>query len=294
MLYRSSMKKNKVFSYTYVLVAYLIALYAGKLSLEYIHTSSLLTDMLIADVLATGIIFIFSFMVQNSSVYDPYWSVIPVPIAIYWILHLPDGNNTRQFLILAAISIWSLRLTVNWIRSWPDLTHEDWRYLKLSEDSGSFYWLVSFSGIHLFPTLIVFAGMLPVYVASGIDAPVGVFDIIGLLICITAVAIEYFSDEQLRRFKSENTVKGANMEKGLWSISRHPNYMGEILFWAGLFFFVVGENFIQNAWTSSGFILMIILFKYISVPMMEKRLVKTKIDYEAYRQRVPAIFPFKF
>ena len=125
-------------------------------------------------------------------------------------------------------------------------------------------------------------------------APIGIFDIIGFLICLTAVLIEYLSDEQLRKFKSSNPVKGANMEKGLWAISRHPNYFGEILFWFGLFFFAIGDQFKENAWTAVGFIAMIILFKFISVPMMEKRLVKTKTDYEQYQKRVSAIIPLKF
>ncbi len=288
------MKKNTIFSYSYVLIAYIIAIYAGKLSLDHIQTSSEILDMLIADVIATVIIFIFSLMSGNSSLYDPYWSLIPVPIALYWIYLFPEGNHTRHILMLAAISIWSLRLTINWIRSWPNLLHEDWRYKKLEEDSGRMYWVVSFSGIHLFPTLFVFMGMLPVFMGSKSEAAVGIFDIAGLLICLAAVGIEYLSDEQLRKFKLSNPVKGANMEKGLWAISRHPNYLGEILFWFGLFFFAIGDHFRENAWTAVGFIAMIILFKFISIPMMEKRLVKTKTDYEGYQKRVSALIPMKF
>jgi steroid 5-alpha reductase family enzyme len=288
------MKKNKAFSYAYVIIAYIIAIYAGKLSLDFIQTTSQLLNILIADVIATVIIFIFSVAIQNSSVYDPYWSVIPVPIALYWFYLFPEGNQTRQILMLVVILIWSLRLTVNWIRSWPNLSHEDWRYRKLSEDSGAAYWLVSFFGIHLFPTLCVFAGLLPVFAASRIQDPIGFFDVIGLIICLGAVDIEYLADEQLRKFKLKNTVKGANMEKGLWSVSRHPNYLGEILFWVGLFFFAIGNHFMENLWTSIGFILMILLFKLISIPMMEKRLVKTKVGYDNYQKKVSAIFPVKF
>jgi steroid 5-alpha reductase family enzyme len=288
------MKKNTVFSYSYVIIAYIIAIYAGKLSLDHIQTSSDVLNMLIADIIATVIIFIFSLMSGNSSLYDPYWSLIPVPIALYWIYLFPEGNHTRHILMLVAISIWSLRLTINWIKSWPNLMHEDWRYKKLAEDSGRLYWLVSFSGIHLFPTFFVFLGMLPVYYASKMEAAIGIFDIVGLIICLAAVEIEYLADEQLRKFKASNSVKGANMEKGLWAISRHPNYFGEILFWFGLFFFAIGDQFKENAWTAVGFISMVILFKFISIPMMEKRLVKTKTDYENYQKRVSALIPLKF
>ena len=288
------MKKNAVFSYAYVIIAYFIAIYAGKLSLDHIQTSSEILNMLIADVIATVVIFIFSLMAGNSSVYDPYWSLIPVLIALYWIYMFPDGNHTRNILMLVVILIWSLRLTLNWIRSWPNLTHEDWRYRKLAEDSGPLYWVVSFMGIHLIPTLTVFLGLLPVFVASKMTATIGFFDIIGLIICLAAVEIEYLADEQLRKFKTSKPEKGANMEKGLWSRSRHPNYFGEILFWFGLFFFAIGDQFKENAWTAVGFISMVILFKFISLPMMEKRLVKTKTDYDKYQKRVSAIIPLKF
>jgi steroid 5-alpha reductase family enzyme len=290
---RSSMKKNKVFSYAYVIFAYVIAIYGGKLSLEYVQTTSHLLDMLVADVIATGIIFVFSLGVQNSSLYDPYWSFIPVPIALYWMYLFPEGNQTRQILILVVILIWSLRLTINWIRSWPDLSHEDWRYRKLAKDSGGLYWLVSFFGIHLFPTGIVFAGLLPVFIAVQTPDPIGTFDIIGLILCLGAVDIEYLADEQLRKFKLSNSTKGANMESGLWSVSRHPNYLGEIMFWIGLFFFVIEGQFIEHLWTAIGFILMILLFYFISVPMMERRLVQTKSGYGKYQKKVPAIFPLK-
>ena len=140
----------------------------------------------------------------------------------------------------------------------------------------------------------MFVGLLPVYVASQIPDPIGLFDIFGLIICLGAVDIEYLADEQLRKFKSNNTVNGANMEKGLWSISRHPNYLGEISFWVGLFFFAIGNNFTEHAWTAVGFVLMILLFYFISAPMMEKKLVKTKLDYDKYQKNVSAIFPLRF
>jgi len=287
------MKKNKTFSYLYVIIAYVIAIYGGWICLEFIQTGSPLIDMLIADVLVTVIIFIFSIMAQNSSLYDPYWSVLPVPIALYWMYIFPDGNHFRQILMLIAISVWSIRLTINWIRSWPDLSHEDWRYKKLAEDSGSFYWVVSFLGIHLFPTLIVFAGLLPVYVASQEAEPVGLFDIIGIIICLSAAVIEYVADEQLRKFKSTNTAEGANMADGLWAFSRHPNYFGEILFWLGLLFFSVGHRFLEHIWTAAGFIFMFVLFRYISIPMMEKRLAETRTGYVEYQKKVQMIFPLK-
>ena len=285
------MKRNIFFSYLTVILVYTLAILGGKFTLDFLNLESPYIEMLTADVVATLIVFIFSFIFRNSSLYDPYWSVIPVPIALYWIFISPLGNDLRQFLIITVISLWSLRLTINWIKSWPNLEHEDWRYIKLKEDSGRLYWVVSFLGIHLFPTFIVFLGMLPVFSAVGNNAPLGILDFVGALVSVSAVLIEYTADEQLRQFNKNNRIKGMNMDRGLWSISRHPNYLGEILFWLGLFIVALTNNFQSNLWTGIGFIAMFILFKFISIPMMEKRLIRNKNQYEEYIRKVPALVP---
>jgi steroid 5-alpha reductase family enzyme len=183
---------------------------------------------------------------------------------------------------------------MNWIRSWPNLLQQDWRYTKLKEDNGVFYWPVSFLGIHLFPTLIVFLGMLPVYKGMSSTDPLNFMDYIGVIIAIGAIILEYLSDEQLRIFKRSNPGKGANMEKGLWSKSRHPNYLGEILFWLGLFLFSFKDFINGDYWTSYGVIAMVILFRVISIPMMEKRLVKSKNGYKDYQKKVKSLIPNLF
>jgi steroid 5-alpha reductase family enzyme len=83
------MKENKLFSYALVLLAYILAVIAGKYTLDFLHLDNPYVEMLIADIVATAIVFIFSFLAGNSSMYDPYWSVIPVPIALYWIWNAP-------------------------------------------------------------------------------------------------------------------------------------------------------------------------------------------------------------
>jgi steroid 5-alpha reductase family enzyme len=203
----------------------------------------------------------------------------------------PEGNDLRQLLVIGVILCWSLRLTINWVKSWPDLTHEDWRYKKLKADTGKFYWPVSFLGIHLFPTAMVFLGMLPVLPAVENKAALGIFDIAGVAISVFAVILEFTADEQLRKFRKHHLAQGSNMDKGLWAISRHPNYLGEILFWFGLFFFSLGGDIIANLWTGIGFISMFILFRFISIPMMEKRLIRSKDQYQEYIRKVPAIVP---
>src|SRR5215469_10523917 len=113
-----------------------------------------------ADLAATIVIFIASVIVRNSSMYDPYWSVAPVPIALFWLLQ-PSSNgltNPRHILIFSLLCLWALRLTTNWATQWRGLSHEDWRYQEIRHQTGRLYWPASFLSIHLMPTILVFLG----------------------------------------------------------------------------------------------------------------------------------------
>jgi len=281
------MKINKFQSLLLVLLAYLIACYAGYIYLQS-ASDTIWTNILIADIIATAIIFLFSVITRNSSMYDPYWSVIP-PLIIYYLITLyPEGNSTRQMFVLIGVSAWAIRLTVNWMRGWPGLTHQDWRYTDLAKKSGKLYWLVSFSGIHLFPTLIVYLGLLPAFYATKMSGEITIYDYLGLAICLIATLIELVADEQMRSFK-KTAKKGEIMNKGLWRLSRHPNYFGEILLWVGVFVFVIPNS--DALWTAIGWIAMLILFVFISIPMMEKRSIENKPNFKEHMKTTPALIP---
>ena len=68
-----------------VILAYFIAITSGLVVILYQEINPLY-EILIADIVATIIIYIFSYYFKNSSIYDPYWSVIPPFILMYWIL----------------------------------------------------------------------------------------------------------------------------------------------------------------------------------------------------------------
>ena len=190
----------------------------------------------IADAGATLAVFLFSFRLDNSSVYDPYWSVAPLPIFVYWATEA-QTLGPRAGLVFAVSAFWGARLTWNFLRGWPGLRHEDWRYQDLRRVTGRAYWLVSLSGIHLFPTLMVFLGCLGAWPAVVHDAPLGALDVLGAAVAFAGGLIEAVADRQLRDYvlaKQAGEDVPAIMDRGLWAWSRHPNYFGEILFWWGL------------------------------------------------------------
>lgn len=276
-----------------MIIAYVVALGASAVFLRYSGIGDPIWNMAGADFIATVVIFLFSLWQRNSSIYDPYWSVYPIFIAFWWFFEVGDaGNTVRNLLVVALVLAWGIRLTYNWARTWPGMIHQDWRYTKLAEDTGPFYWIVSFLGIHLFPTILVFGGCIPLYFIFQMPEPAGLVDLVAALVTGGAIYIEFTADNQLLRFRMEkNSGKASGiLESGLWGYSRHPNYFGEIMFWVGLFLFSLPVFLDGIYWIISGAILMIILFVFISIPMMEKRQMG-KEGYAEYRKRVSALIP---
>ena len=281
-------------AFSWVVLAYLVAgavaFTTGRLSPFEDHVSV----AAVADVAATVAIFCFSVAFRNSSFYDAYWSVAPLVIIGYWVssADATDIDVLRRGACLTLIAIWALRLTYNWARGWQGLSHEDWRYTDLKAKAGPWYWPLSFVGIHMIPTLVVFLACLPVYsVVTAGTRPFNAFDAVAILVVGTAVALEAAADEQLRAFVTTRRSASDLLASGLWASSRHPNYFGEILFWWGLFLFGLAAD-PKSWWTGIGALSITILFRVVSLPMIEARMLANKPDYKAQVERTNLLVPW--
>ncbi len=275
-----------------VAVAYAVALAAAVCVVIGLDGWHPLMIAAVADVAATLVVFGFSFYTNNSSIYDPFWSVAPLPIAAYWFASgAAAPGRLRTIIVVLLVAIWGLRLTYNWFRRWKGLADEDWRYVMLRSRHGRRYWLVSLSGIHMMPTALVFAGCLPLFVVfarptSGFNA----VDLAALLFTTTAIWLEARAVRQLAAFLMTRKEGPEFLRSGLWGKCRHPNYLGEVLFWWGLFLFGLAAN-PTYWWTAIGALSITLLFVYISIPMMDNRMLERRAGYESYQATVPALVP---
>ena len=277
----------------HITFAYIVTLGVAWGALEVLDQSPL-WNMFWADIAATVAIFVFSRLYKNSSFYDAYWSVIPPLIALYWTMAATAQgiDMTRAWLVVILVWLWGVRLTANWATFWPGLEHEDWRYAPIKTNAGKWNALADFSAIHLFPTVIVFAACLPIYAAVAMDArPLNTLDYLAAAVTLIAILIELVSDIQLHRFLTYRKP-GEIMKTGLWALSRHPNYFGEWLFWAGLALF--GLAAVPSAWwwVLPGAIAMLVMFLVASIPMIDKRSVERRPEYQAHMARVSGFVPW--
>lgn len=256
-----------------------------------------LTVALWADLAATGVVFAATMVVANSSLYDPYWSVAPPVIVLAWVVHTDTAAATgvpvRQGLVVVLMVTWAVRLTANWASSWRGLHHEDWRYVQIrAQTRGRWpWWLVSLVGIQLMPTLVVFTGLLAVWPAvGGSGRPFGMFDLAAVVLTIGAIATETTADRQLRRFVRDPANQGRAVDRGLWRYSRHPNYLGEIMFWWGMWLFGLAAA-PAWWWTVIGPVVIVLLFVLVSVPLMDRRSLQRRPGYAEHMRRLPALLP---
>ena len=278
------LKESKIFSYGIVLVAYALAILVGVLTYNALPFKPYL-NLLIADVLATIVVFIFSVGVNNASVYDPYWSVQPFVIGL--LFGIKYGFNLYSLILFIAVTIWAVRLTINWMFEFKNLTYQDWRYIHLKNTTGKFYGIINFVGIHLVPTLVVYACTLPL-VYSIINKPtLNYFSLIFIAVCIFAVTLQLVADTQMREYRK--TKPTTFIRVGLWKYSRHPNYLGEILMWWGVALATIIS--MPSMWQLVlGAILNTLLFLFVSIPLQDSRQAK-KPGFSEYKKQTHALLP---
>ena len=273
------MIKDKGISQLLCLSIYIVSFYLAYIVLPE-SINFIWLKITIWHVNATIFIYLGSVLLKNSSLYDPFWSVAPVPIVIY--LSIQSENSILlKMLVIFPILLWATRLTRNWVISWEGFHHEDFRYINLKNTNKYKAEFNNFFGIHLFPTLIVNICLYPLVYIFINDVDVNVYIYISSIITLIAVILETVADEQMRKFRSDPRNKGKTMKYKLWRYSRHPNYLGEVGFWFGIYFMGISSGF-APLWLIVCPLAMLLLFVFVSCPMMDERSLKNRPNYKEY------------
>ena len=283
-------KSSRKTGFVIIVFIYVAALIPGILVFNYFDNYNFLLRILLADIVGTILVWLSGVILKNSSVYDPYWSVAPMAIMFLYAVYTGQRFSTGTYIVLFAVFAWGIRLTLNWAYTFENLKSQDWRYDFYKSSFPSLWQFINFTGINMMPTLIVFGVMMPGILVIHNRFEANFLTYFFLIICLMAVGMQTVSDIQMHNFKKNRLTDISICRNGLWRYCRHPNYAGEILMWWGIYGMLLSFDFSYYV-TGIGALLNTLMFVFISVPLMEKKLIKNKPGYEDYKYSTGMFFP---
>ena len=224
---------------------------------------------------------------RNVGLVDVSWSLFFLAAAILYAAQA-DAVGLRGWISLGLVAAWALRLSAHLaVRNWN--APEDRRYRAIrARNQPGFAWksLYLVFGFQAFLAWLVAAPLAAAIAVPGAPGPIG---LAGTLLAGFGVAFEAVADRQLTRFRADPDNASRVMERGLWKLSRHPNYFGEFCVWWGLFLLAADAG---GWWTAFSPVLMTILLLRVSgVALLERDIGERRPAYAAYVARTNAFFP---
>ena len=232
---------------------------------------------------------VLSLILKNASIVDIVWGLGFVMVA--WVVRLStDANNARQWLLVAMVTVWGLRLAGYLF--WRNHGNgEDFRYRAMRKHYGPRFGLISLVTVFALQGALMFVVSLSVQLGQADATPnIGVIAYIGVALWLVGLFFEAVGDAQLARFKADPANQGMVMRTGLWRYTRHPNYFGDSCVWWGIG--LVAAETGSGAWGLIGSLVMTILVRRVSgVPMLEKTMGKRRPGYAEYVATTSPFFP---
>jgi steroid 5-alpha reductase family enzyme len=236
------------------------------------------------------LLYVLSRFIKNNAIVDIFWGPgfgLVALVAFFYYMPL----SSAHLIFLAMILAWAIRLGTHiYIKNKGK--GEDFRYAKWRQEWGAQEPIRALLYVYLLQGSIMFAmSMFIVYIFSG-KKDIPDFNLIHLLgagIFIVGFLTEAIADKQKSDFKKLHPT-GKIMQSGIWKYSRHPNYVGEVILWFGLFIYSIPFGYGYLGLLS--FAIIFYLIRFVSgVPMLEKA-KENNAEYRAYAQKTPIFFPF--
>jgi len=240
------------------------------------------------------LIFLPSFLLKTEKFYDITGTVAylgMIGFAVYTVGSGPDPLTLRTQIVATMVIFWALRLGLFLLIRILQVG-EDKRFQVAKTSFAKFLMFFSISGLWVFLTT---ANALTL-ILNNTDLEGDIYFIIGSLIWIMGISFEVIADEQKRKFRENDSNHGKFITTGLWSISRHPNYFGEILIWIGM---AIISFPALNGWQYTTLIspifVTLLLTRVSGVNLLEKSADKkwgNLETYQSYKSKTALLIPF--
>ncbi|MBX2930275.1 MAG: DUF1295 domain-containing protein [Saprospiraceae bacterium] len=231
--------------------------------------------------------FLISLLFKRNDVADVAWGLGYLGICLY--LALTQALTDLPLFVFILTAIWALRLSGHIFLRNRGKT-EDFRYGQWRKEWGRSFYLRSYLQVYLLQGFLMLVIAAPIIVAGVSQSDeIGFWAGFGSVLWFTGMFFQTVGDYQLARFVKTRKSKEEVLQTGLWRLSRHPNYFGEILVWWGLFFIVLPA---PNGWMAliSPLTITWLLVFVSGVPLLEKR-YDGNAEYAAYKKRTSMLFP---
>lgn len=233
--------------------------------------------------------FIPAYLKQTERFYDLLGGVGFVAGTLF-VLTAADEKDARTWVLGAMVVIWSLRLAsfLFWRvhKFGGDDRFDDIKPLKLR-----FFLTWTLQGLWIAAT----ASAAWIAMTSTHREGMGVVSWAGVALWLFGITFEVVADLQKSAFKSDPANQGKFISSGLWAVSRHPNYFGEITLWLGVFL-VAAPVLVGWQWVAvlSPALVILLLTRVSGIPMLEKKAEKKwghDPNYRAYVKSTPVLIP---
>ena len=238
-----------------------------------------------------SLLWLLSIAIKNVSIVDIFWGFGFVVVNAFYVYSLKE-INPRNWLLLALVSIWGLRLTLYLaIRNIGKA--EDYRYQQFRKDYGAErYWWFSYFQVFLLQGGLIVLVSLPLLAVHLSETSSELFwlDYLAILVWIIGFSFEAGGDYQLYQFKKNSENKDKVLNTGFWKYTRHPNYFGDAAVWWAYALFSIAAG---GYWQVIGSIIMTLLILKVSgVAMLERTLKHSKPKYQEYIKKTSAFLPW--
>ncbi len=277
-----------------ILFAYAIAFSGSGNSAKYNGYSILFLCMTVS-FLVHWIVFIPSYLAKTEKFYDITGTVAYLVLlyisSLLTTSYFSDKVELRSMVAISLVTIWAIRLGVFlFIRVLR--VGEDRRFREAKQSFSKYLLWWTMSALWVFLTT---ANALTLIINNS-NLFNDIFFYFGIAIWAFGFLIEVIADEQKRRFRTDENNQEDFISSGLWRLSRHPNYFGEILLWIGMAIIAFPTlQGLQYITLISPIFIYLLLTKISGVNLLEIRADKKwggTIEYEAYKKNTPILIPF--
>ena len=156
-------------------------------------------------------------------------TLLVVAVAIFAILSSGQQASIRSTIVAIFVSIWTLRLGT-FLYKRIVKSGEDKRFREIKKSLPKFLMTWTLSALWVFLTTVNAVTIIVLNQQAALD----LFFMVGFALWFLGFAFEAIADKQKKSFSEIPENKDKFITLGLWSISRHPNYFGEIVLWTGI------------------------------------------------------------